>query len=68
MFLLSPFLTLIGFYVAVFEELRVVFSHVFGIDSKPHFFLSTDVYAEQPLGALSSIIPITLRGRSVVTE
>ena len=40
----------------------------FGIDSDPHFFLSTDVYAGQPLDALSSIMPISLGGRSVVTE
>ena len=58
------------FYVAVLEELRVFLCHVtcfFFCHSHPHFFLSTDAYAGQPWGAFSSILPIILRGRSVVT-
>ena len=44
------------------------FCHVFGIDANQHFFLSTDVYAGQPLEALLPIILIIVRGRSVMTE
>ena len=38
------------FYVAVLEDYVSLSCHVLGICSNPHFFLSTDVYAGQPLG------------------
>ena len=59
-----PISTHIGFLCSNFLKIYVsLLCHVLTVCSNPHFFLSTDVYAGQPLGALSSIISIILRGK-----